>query len=85
MLLTTITHTGRRASYQALVEITYLTDTTARVRDETGLWEAIVQIDERLATRLAGGDMPAYFWARLRGGDIDLRDRATNVTWAGNN
>lgn len=76
MILNIITHTGRRVSYQTLVKITFTgpTESEARVVDETGLWEAIVQVDARLANRL-DNDAPNYFWARIRGGEIDLKER----------
>lgn len=84
MLLTTLHHQGRRVSYQALVEVRIADEgqsrDTAYVRDETGLWHATVQLDERLRHRL-GEDIVAYFWARLRGGDIDLKDREIDPEW----
>lgn len=84
MRLTTISHTGRRVSYQALVRVRVTVDpqfgTVATVRDETGLWDAVVTLDDRLAHRM-GGDQEAFFWARMRGGDIDLKDREINPEW----
>lgn len=84
MLLITLHHQGRRVSYQALVEVRIADEgqsrDTAYVRDETGLWHATVQLDERLSHRM-GEDTIAYFWARLRGGDIDLKDREIDPEW----
>lgn len=81
MLLTTLHHEGKRASYQTLVQVR-VRGTNAIVRDETGLWTATVEMSERLQTRM-GNEEVAYFWARLRGGDIDLRDREIDPEWEG--
>lgn len=71
-------------SYQALVRVRIADEgqsrDTAYVRDETGLWTATVQLDERLSHRM-GEDTEAFFWARMRGGDIDLKDREINPEW----
>lgn len=84
MLLNTLHHQGRRVSYQALVRVRIADEgqsmDTAYVRDETGLWTATVQLDARLSHRM-GDDTEAYFWARIRGGDIDLRDREIDPEW----
>ena len=84
MRLNTLHHIGRRVSYQALVRVTIADEgqsrDTAYVCDETGLWTATVQLDARLSHRM-GDDIIAFFWARFRGGDIDLRDREIDPEW----
>lgn len=84
MLLTTTHFQGRRASYQAIVRIRIAADPhkglVAQVRDATDLWTATVALDERLAHRM-GDDTEAFFWARIRGGEIDLRDREIDPEW----
>lgn len=84
MKLETTCHTGRRVSYYALVRITpSSTELTATVVDETGLWRAVVNMDDRLLQRLGGRfeTGPAYFWARIRGGEIDLHDQELDPDW----
>lgn len=84
MQLKTLAHRGRRVSYYGLVQIA-LTDwqgTDAHVRDESGLWSATVEVDDRLKQRMKD-DQVAYFWARIRGGEIDLHDREHDPEWEG--
>lgn len=84
MKLETTCHTGRRVSYYTLVRITpSTTELTATVVDETGLWSAVVKVDDRLLQRLGGrfDTGEAYFYARIRGGEIDLHDQELNPEW----
>lgn len=83
----TITHfEGRRVSYEALVRVRIADERqsrhTAYVVDETGLWKATVHLDARLEHRMRDATT-AYFWARIRGGEIDLKERELEPEWEG--
>ena len=81
MKLTTLRFEGRRASYYALVYLEVVDNRTVRVVDETTLWTVWVERTALLDERM-GGMRTGFFWARLRGGDVDLHKREDNpVDW----